>query len=79
MLPGLFVRDTVRRTTLMRLQLFGVLKATSKDEYFRFGEMVYDGDGVFRIRFTGQGRRKRTSSAGASRSRLRLPRRRSRL
>lgn len=50
--PGSFVRDTVTRRTTMRLQLFGAFEANSIDEYVRFGEMVYDGDGVFRLRFT---------------------------
>jgi hypothetical protein len=51
-LPGSFVRDTVIRRTTLRLRLFGALDAVSIDEYVRFGEMVYDGDGVFRLRYT---------------------------
>lgn len=49
---GSFVRDTVIRRTTMRLQLLGTFEARSIDEYIQFGEMVYDGDGVFRLRFT---------------------------
>lgn len=46
------VQDSLTQRTGMKFSLFGVVNASSLDEFVRQSQIVYEGSGVFRIRFT---------------------------